>query len=247
MTEHEERVAELEGLATRLGYTMRDATIYDRALTHASSLPDDAPGTLDYESLEFLGDAVLGLAIAHHLFEMMPDRRPGDYSRVRAGLVNRKCVARVGQHLDIAPHIRLGKGEEQSGGRSRTALVADCMEALIGAIYLDQGYEAAHEFVTRVFAQDVEAARHSNLHGDYKSRLQNYCQAQRISLPRFSLVRSEGPDHQKTFEVEVTIRDLSMGRGIGTTIKGAEQEAAREALVREGQLPPSRGQDFQRA
>lgn len=236
MTEHEDRVAELESLANRLGYAMRDSSLYDRALTHASSLADDAPGALDYESLEFLGDAVLGLAIAHHLFESMPDRRPGDYSRVRAGLVNRKCVARVGQALDIAPHIRLGKGEEQSGGRARMALMADCMEALIGAIYLDQGYTTAHEFVVRVFAKEVEDARRSSLHGDYKSLLQNYCQSRRLALPRFNLVRSEGPDHQKEFEVEVIVRETIMGHGIGSTIKAAEQEAAREALDREGQL-----------
>jgi ribonuclease-3 len=182
-----------------------------------------------------LGDAVLGLAIAHNLFERMPDLRPGDYSRMRAGLVNRKTVARVGAALDIAPHVRLGKGEELSGGRQRIALLADCMEALIGAIYLDHGYEPARDFVVRVFASEVESARQSNLHGDYKSRLQNYCQAQRIALPSFNLVRSEGPDHQKEFEVEVTLRGEPRGRGTGSTIKEAEQQAAREALLQEGQ------------
>jgi len=239
MTELEERVAELQGLASRLGYAMRDVTLFDRALTHASSLNDEGTADLDYESLEFLGDAVLGLAIAHHLFDTMPNRRPGDYSRLRAGLVNRKCVARVGRALKITPHIRLGKGEEQSGGRGRVALVADCMEALIGALYLDQGYAVAQDFVVRVFSKEVEAARACNLHGDYKSRLQNFCQSQRIALPRFNLVHSEGPDHQKRFEVEVIVRNAPMGRGVGTTIKEAEQQAAREALVREGQVPPS--------
>lgn len=237
MTENDDRIAELQGLASRLGYAMRDVTLFDRALTHASSLSDEGTADLDYESLEFLGDAVLGLAIAHHLFDMMPNRRPGDYSRVRAGLVNRKCVARVGRVLGITPHIRLGKGEERSGGRGRTALVADCMEALIGALYLDQGYEAAQDFVVRVFAAEVDAARSCNLHGDYKSRLQNFCQAQRIALPRFNLVRSLGPDHQKRFEVEVIVRNAPVGMGTGTTIKEAEQQAAREALAREGQLP----------
>lgn len=239
MSETEDRVAELQGLAARLGYAMRDVSLFDRALTHASSLPDEAPDSLDYESLEFLGDAVLGLAIAHHLFETMPNRRPGDYSRVRAGLVNRKSVARVGRELAITPHIRLGKGEELSGGRGRIALVADCMEALIGAIYLDQGYAAARDFVVKVFANEVAAARASNLHGDFKSRLQNHCQAERIALPKFNLIGSEGPDHQKLFEVEVIVRNTAMGRGTGPTIKEAEQQAAREALIREGQVSAS--------
>lgn len=239
MSENEDRVAELQGLAARLGYAMRDVSLFDRALTHASSLPDEAPDSLDYESLEFLGDAVLGLAIAHHLFETMPNRRPGDYSRVRAGLVNRKSVARVGRELAITPHIRLGKGEELSGGRGRIALVADCMEALIGALYLDQGYAAARDFVVKVFANEVAAARASNLHGDFKSRLQNHCQAERIALPKFNLVGSEGPDHQKLFEVEVIVRNTAMGRGTGPTIKEAEQQAAREALIREGQVSAS--------
>jgi ribonuclease III len=239
MTEPQDRIVELQGLAARLGYTMRDWTLFDRALTHASSVAGDGGGTLDYESLEFLGDAVLGLAIAHHLFETMPNQRPGDYSRLRAGLVNRKVVARVGNHLGITPHIRLGKGEEQSGGRARTALVADCMEALLGAIYLDQGYSAAQAFIITVFEGEIRAASASNLHGDYKSRLQNYCQAQRIALPQFSVMRAEGPDHQKVFEVEVYVRGTAMGRCAGSTIKEAEQAAAREALVREGQVPAS--------
>jgi ribonuclease-3 len=113
------------------------------------------------------------------------------------------------------------------------------MEALIGAIYLDHGYEPARDFVVRVFASEVELARRGNLHGDFKSRLQNYCQAERISLPRFNLIRSEGPDHQKEFEVEVELRGEPRGRGIGSTIKEAEQQAAREALLLEGHDLPA--------
>lgn len=239
MNDRQERVEELKGLAGRLGLEIYDATLYDRALTHSSRQSEGEQAGYDYESLEFLGDAVLGLAVAHNLFERMPDLRPGDYSRMRAGLVNRKIVARVGAALEIAPYIRLGKGEELSGGRQRIALLADCMEALIGAVYLDRGYEPARDFVVRVFAGEVEIARRSNLHGDYKSRLQNYCQAQHIALPRFNLVRSEGPDHQKEFEVEVELRGAPRGRGTGNTIKEAEQQAARETLLQEGQDIPA--------
>lgn len=239
MSDRQERVDELKGLGERLGFEIHDATLYDRALTHSSRQSEGEQAGYDYESLEFLGDAVLGLAIAHYLFSRMPDLGPGDYSRMRAGLVNRKIVARVGAELDIAPHIRLGKGEELSGGRQRVALLADCMEALIGAIYLDHNYETAQDFVVRVFSGAVELARRGNLHGDYKSRLQNYCQAKRIPLPQFILVRSEGPDHQKEFEVEVILRGTPSGRGTGSTIKEAEQLAAREALLQEGQELPA--------
>ena len=234
MTDNIERVTELNCLADRLGFEIHDASLFDRALTHASSVEEFGQRGYDYESLEFLGDAVLGLAIAHHLFIRHPDRTPGEYSRMRAGLVNRKCVARVGQALDIIPLILLGKGEELSGGRARISLVSDCMEALIGAVYLDSGYEAAHDFVVAAFEEEVEAAGKTKYFGDYKSRLQNYCQGQRIGLPRFELVRAEGPDHSKEFEVEVFVRNEAAGRGVGTTKKEAEQRAARAALHHEG-------------
>lgn len=236
MPDGRERVEELLALAARLGFEIRDVSLYDRALTHASRQSEGEVAGYDYESLEFLGDAVLGLAIAHDLFQRLPDQRPGDYSRMRAALVNRKIVARVGSVLEIAPHIRLGKGEELSGGRERVALLADCLEALIGAIYLDHGYETARDFVVRVFDDEVSStATNSSAYSDYKSRLQNYCQARRLALPRFVLVRSEGPDHLKEFEVEVYLRDASRGRGTGSTIKEAEQQAAREALHAEGE------------
>ena len=235
MTDNRDRVAELNRLAERLGFEIRDTSLFDRALTHASSLVDGKRHGLDYESLEFLGDAVLGLVMAHHLFEIYPDRSPGEYSRMRAGLVNRKCVARVGRALDIVPLIHLGKGEELSGGRARISLVADCMEALIGAVYLDSGYESAQNFVVRVFAKEVAGAGKAKHYGDFKSRLQNYCQGQRLSLPRFEVVRADGPDHQKEFEVAVVVRGEPIGRGIGSTKKEAEQMAARQALIHEGQ------------
>ena len=235
MADSQGRVTELYGLAERLGFSVRDVSLYDRALTHASSLVDGPRKGLDYESLEFLGDAVLGLVIAHHLFETYPDRSPGIYSRMRAGLVNRQCVARVGQSLGIVPLIRLGRGEELSGGRARISLVADCMESLIGAVYLDNGYEIAHRFVIRVFADEVAAADTEKCYGDFKSQLQNYCQGLRIALPRFDVVRAEGPDHQKEFEVEVVLREKPAGRGVGSTKKEAEQMAARVALINEGQ------------
>jgi ribonuclease III len=230
-----ERLRELRLLTEKLGIPMRDPALFDRALTHASLVAEDRKAAYDYESLEFLGDAVLGLAVAHHLFDTLPDRTPGEYSRMRADLVNRRTVARVAADLNIAPVIRLGKGEEQSGGRKRTALIADCMEALIGALYLDSGWEVAHAFVVRVFRRELNRALRDDEIWDFKSRLQNWCQAEKIPLPEFAVVRSEGPDHKKEFEVEVLIRGTARGRGRGSSKKEAEQFAAREALVREGQ------------
>ena len=214
---------------------MQDPELFDRALTHASLPPETSGETYDYESLEFLGDAVLGLAVSHHLFVRLPDRTPGEYSRMRASLVNRKVVAKVGRELNIAPAIRLGRGEELSGGRQRTSLVADCMEALIGAIYLDSGWPAAQSFVERVFAEHLRRAHRLERMWDYKSRLQHYCQAELAALPVFEVVRSAGPDHRKEFEVEVFVQESALGRGTGSTKKEAEQRAARAALQKLGQ------------
>ncbi|MBP8129293.1 MAG: ribonuclease III [Candidatus Hydrogenedentes bacterium] len=234
MDDRDARNEALRVLASRLGIDVNDFALFDRALTHASLVAESAEATSDYEALEFLGDAVLGLAVAHRLFELTPERTPGDYSRLRAGLVSRVCVARVAQALELAPAIRLGKGEESSGGRERTALLADCLEALIGAIYLDSGWEAARTFVVRMFEDEIAQSLRQDRVWDYKSRLQNYCQAQHMALPQFEVVRSEGPDHCKEFEVEVVVRGRPAGRGRGATKKEAEQQAARAALEQEG-------------
>ncbi|MBN2311930.1 MAG: ribonuclease III [Candidatus Hydrogenedentes bacterium] len=235
MSDDRERAQELHALLDRLALRIRNVELVDRALTHASIGCETSQPARDYETLEFLGDAALGLAIAHELLERAPDRTPGEYSRMRAGLVNRKCLAKVAKGLDIAGAIRLGKGEELSGGRQRAALLADCLEALIGAVYLDRGWEYARAFVIRLFGDEVEQAVTAESVWDYKSRLQHFCQAERIGLPRFEVVRSEGPDHRKEFEVEVLLRDRPSGRGVGSSKKEAEQNAAREALAHEGQ------------
>lgn len=241
MTDSATREAALRALGERLGFPVGDPTWFDRALTHASV--DPGPGGVrgDYESLEFLGDAALGLVVAHHLFVTRPGLSPGEYSRLRASLVNRRTLARVGHALGISPLIRLGKGEEQSGGRGRDALIADCLEALVGALYVDSGWEAARAFVVRAFHDELERVEASDEAWDYKSRLQNYCQAQQLGLPRFEVVRSEGPDHRKEFEVEVLLGGQPAGRGRGNSKKEAEQNAAREALASEGQTVPQRG------
>ncbi len=229
-----ERRAELERLIEHLEVLGTDPALIDRALTHASAGAESGPSP-DYEALEFLGDAALGLAIAHRLYLSYPGRTPGEYSRMRAQFVNQACLARIAKRLDIAPIIRLGKGEEQSGGRQRSALLADCVEALIGAVYLDQGWETARAMVERIYAEELQTAESSNLSWDYKSRLQHFCQARRMNLPEFVVIRSEGPDHRKQFEVEVRLDGEPAGRGTGATKKEAGQNAAKAALETHGQ------------
>jgi len=230
------RDEELRAFGHKLALTFSDSALFDRALTHASVAAESEQPRGDYEALEFLGDAVLGLVVAHYLYAHAPDRSPGEYSRMRASVVNRRTLARVARELEFGTVIRLGRGEELSGGRRRRALLADCLEAVIGAIYLDQGPGAAGTFIERVFAADLELALTQRQVWDYKSRLQHYCQANRMPLPAFRVVRSEGPDHRKEFEIEVTLGNGVTGRGVGLSKKEAEQGAARAALDQEGQL-----------
>lgn len=229
-----ERAAELHGLRERLAIPGATLELLDRALTHASILVDPNAPDHDYESLEFLGDAALGLAVAHQLFERYPDRTPGEYSRMRAQLISRKTLARIGERIALAPHIRLGKGEEQSGGRQRGALIGDCLEAVIGVVYLDMGWEATRAFIDRLMEAEYDAAPDIEHTWDYKSRLQHYCQGERMALPQFNVIRSDGPDHCKEFEIQVTLEGISMGHGKGRSKKEAEQGAARAALERIG-------------
>ncbi|MEA3365121.1 MAG: ribonuclease III [Candidatus Hydrogenedentes bacterium] len=234
MSKNALRVRELQTLAQRLGIRFDNIAILDRALTHASIACEQQDSRRNYESLEFVGDAALGLAAAHLLFERVPDRTPGEYSRMRAAIVNRRCLARIAHELDIAPAIKLGKGEELAGGRTRAALLADCLEALLGALYVDRGWEAARDFAVRILEPEVAALQTRRQIWDFKSRLLHYCQARHIGLPEFVVVRSDGPDHRKEFEVEVLLRGKSTGRGIGRSKKEAEQKAARMALSQEG-------------
>lgn len=237
MVDGTERIETLRSLASRLEIEFRDYALFDRALTHASALSDSSPSRrLDYEALEFVGDAVLGLAIADLLFERVPDRTPGEYSKMRAGLVNRRVLAAVAARLDFASAIRLGRGEEKTGGRERKALLADCIESVIGALYLDSGWSTAKKFVVRTFHEEIERIRTSEKIWDYRSRLQNYCQAKRLTLPEFEVIRTEGPDHRKRFNVQVRLRGEVIGLGAGTSKKAAEQMAARAALIHEKQL-----------
>lgn len=230
MTDREQRDQNLRTFAEGLGLQLDDVFLLERALTHASAAGDVSEPLPNYETLEFLGDAVLGMAVAEWLYVHVPDRTPGEYSQMRAGVVNRRALAGVADSLGLAPLIRLGKSEECGGGRRRNALLADCIEAVIAAVYLDQGWEAARSFIFRVFDKPLKEAGTRKPVWDYKSRLQMRCQAEWGVVPDFTVINESGPDHAKEFEIEVSIQGRPAGRGTGRSKRSAEQAAARAAL-----------------
>jgi len=230
MRETGPRETELRALVSRLGLSLSSVRLLDRALTHSSALGDSLELTGNNESLEFLGDAVLGLAVAEWLYAQMPDLSPGQYTQMRARVVNKRSLAMVAESLALGSYVRMGRGEEAAGGRHRQGLLADCFEAMVGAVFLDAGWMAARDFVVCSLRAELDAAPHSAGEWDYRSQLQNYCQARQWPLPEFVVTSETGPDHRKVFEVTVNVRGAAVGSGRGATKKEAEQSAARAAL-----------------
>jgi len=214
-------------LEQRFGHRfVRGAHVLD-AFTHRSFAADSE----NNEKLEFLGDAVLSLAMSDLLMAHFPEAREGDLSKIRASLVNADVLARHARAHDLGRLLRLGKGEERSGGREKISILAAAYEAVLGAVYLDAGYEAARAVVERDFAGDV--AEHSRLGlRDYKTRLQEVTQRLFRETPSYTVVEESGPDHEKRFVSEIAIAGRTHGRGEGRTKKAAEQEAAMQALAR---------------
>ena len=203
-------------------------------MTHTSRANEDITGgVFDNESLEFLGDAVLGFVIADMLFRECPEWDEGEKSKTKASMVSTFALARQAERLHLGDHLLLGRGEEKTGGRRKQALLADTYEALIAAVYLDGGIDAARAFIRREFHALLDAARRHGAGGqDYKSGLQEVVQARSQPLPEYRLVGTFGPDHEKRFEVEVLVAGESLARASGPSKKEAEQEAARLALSR---------------
>jgi ribonuclease-3 len=226
-----EREEQLRGLERRLGYQFADLALLDRALTHAS-LANEAAALhrADNEALEFLGDAVLGMIVTDLLHRRDPDGAEGAKSRRRAQLVSAGSLARRAAELGLPELLLLGRGEEKTGGREKAALWANAYEALVAALYLDGGFEAAHRFVRAEFAHEAEAPDQEL--EDPKSRLQELLQGQGRPVPRYLVVGEEGPSHRRRFEVECRLDDGAATTGEGTSKKAAQQEAARAALAR---------------
>jgi ribonuclease-3 len=225
---------EFEPLQEALGYRFRDRGLLEHALTHTSRANEDVSGgVMDNESLEFLGDAVLGFVVADMLFAEFPEYDEGQKSKTKAALVSTATLARQAERLQLGDHLLLGRGEEKTGGRRKQALLADGYEALIAAIYLDGGIDQARAFITREFRDLIaNAHRHGPVGHDFKSALQELLQSREEGLPEYRLVGSVGPDHRKVFEVEVLSRTHTLARASGRSKKEAEQEAARLALQR---------------
>jgi len=224
---------EFDALQKQIGYRFRDRGLLEHAMTHTSRANEDVTGgVVDNESMEFLGDAVLGFVIADTLFREFPDWDEGEKSKTKASMVSTFALARQAERLHLGDHLLLGRGEEKTGGRKKQALLADTYEALIAAIYLDGGIDAVRSFIKREFDALVEDARRHGAAGpqDYKSSLQELVQARSQPLPDYRLIGTFGPDHEKRFEVEVVVDGEPLARASGPSKKEAEQEAAKKAL-----------------
>ena len=210
-----------------LGYSFRNVERLEQALTHASALDEREPRTS--ERLEFLGDAVVDLVVSEVLLHTYPERDEGKLSKYRAALVNEASFAEMAQRIGLAEHLRLGKGEEKSGGRQKESILADGFEAVMGAVFLDGGYEAARWVVGRLFANEIEGvADRSTV--DPKTSLQELCQRRCRSTPVYRVVHEEGPDHARAFVVEAVLGEVVLATGRGRSKRVAEQAAAYEAL-----------------
>jgi len=227
---------EFDSLQRAIEYRFRDRGLLEHAMTHTSRANEDVSGGVaDNESLEFLGDAVLGFVMADMLFRQFPDFNEGQKSKLKATLVSTTTLARQAERLDLGEHLILGRGEEKTGGRRKQALLADGYEALIAALYLDGGIEQARAFILREFETLLGEARRTGRVGqDYKSSLQELLQSRDDPLPEYRLAGTAGPDHSKQFQVVVAVRGEAIAEGSGASKKEAEQDAARAALEKFG-------------
>ena len=223
----------LNELESALNYRFGKIDLLQDALTHKSYMSDPRQGRQsNNERLEFLGDTVLGLVIAEHLMSTHPDYPEGTLSKFKGRIVSEPSLAEISRTLDIGSYLRVGKGEELTQGREKSSILADALEAVIAAIYLDGGLAAARSFILTHFKKAIETTVSVASILDYKTDLQEYCQRELEILPQYEIVAQRGPDHQKEFDVQVLIRGRSYGEGSGRSKKEAEQKAAQAALAR---------------
>ncbi|MBB5022018.1 ribonuclease III [Desulfurispira natronophila] len=214
-----------------LGYRFRQPQLLQRALTHRSCPGDSRSRQLHNERLEFLGDSVLGLVISHYLFATFPHEPEGRLSKIRSFIVNEKTLARISREkLQLGRFLHIGKGEHHTGGRSKPSILADAMEAIIAAIYLDSDLDQVTRVVLELMAQEVDAVVRNKDHSDYKTELQELSQGSLGEAPEYQVSREWGPDHQKHFAVTLYLGGRKYGYGEGTSKKNAEQKAAQAAL-----------------
>lgn len=218
-------------LKESLGIELKDEGLLRLALVHSSYL-NESPDQFDEsnERLEFLGDAVIGLVVTEELYRRWPDEPEGRLTALRAALVRGQTLARVARALDLGRHVLMGRGEAESGGRDRDSNLADALEAVTGAVYMDQGYEAARDFVLKAMAEELASSSMAGHEANPKSALQELVQSMDGSLPVYRLLYSSGADHARTFDVEVLVSGRPVGRGTGPRKSEAEQAAARQAI-----------------
>ncbi|NIQ37285.1 MAG: ribonuclease III [Proteobacteria bacterium] len=221
----------MEDVQAAITYRFRDSDLLIQALTHRSHAHENLQSKLvENERLEFLGDAVLNFVISHLLIERFADKSAGELTRMRASIVNEKALARTSKRIGLGRFILLGKGENQSGGREKSSILADCYEAVIGAVYLDGGYGEVFQLVKSHFSGVLTRLRRKVPRQNFKNLLQERTQSLYHAIPQYSLVKESGPDHDKEFKISVSVDGVVMGLGKGRTKKDAEQGAAERAL-----------------
>jgi len=226
-----ERTEKLKDLEKRISYTFNDISLLGNALTHRSYVNEKQEFLCkDNERLEFLGDAVLELCISDILMKKFPDYTEGQLSKLRASLVNEQALSELAQNFHLGDFLLLGKGEESSGGRNKRSILSNTFEALMAAIYLDSGYEKTYGLITDLFQTSIENGIDQTIYRDYKTYVQEISQNRFKVIPEYVLIHQYGPDHDKIFEVELTIPGIPQTIGTGKNKKDAEQKAAKKAL-----------------
>jgi ribonuclease-3 len=225
-------VTDFAALQAQLGHSFRDGTLLRLALTHPSVAHEQAQATQHNQRLEFLGDAVLQLALTRELYQRFPALEEGPLTKARARLVNRRFLAEQGRRLGLGGHLVLSRGEELHGGRERPSALADAFEALLGAVFLDEGFEAARACVLRLFELELDRLALQPDSGNPKGDLQERLQAASAEPPQYRLECATGPDHDRIFECVVCHGGVELGRGRGKSKKAAESQAAQAALER---------------
>ena len=219
----------IKDLETAIGYRFKNITLLQNALTHSSYANERWHNSLlSNERLEFLGDAILGMTVAKYLYQTFPDRPEGELTRMRADMVCEQTLAKVAARIELGKHLLLGNGEEQGGGRTRNSILADAVESVIAASFLDGGMEAAQRFIEQFILVEVPVKKLHN--ADYKTALQELVQQKKNQVLSYALVGESGPDHDKQFDVEVKLNGQVVGTGSGSSKKRAEQAAAHAAL-----------------
>lgn len=225
-----DRGEELAGLQKSLGYEFKEIKLLNKALTHKSYVNETEESLKHNERFEFLGDSVLDLIVADYMIRAYSDHKEGALSKIRAAVVNESCLAKLARRLNLGNFLLLGRGEEMSGGRNKASLLANAFEAVAGAIYFDGGLEAAAKALLPGLKADIDKFAEARVSRDYKSDLQECTQNKMSCIPSYKVIREIGPDHEKQFEIAVSVKGVKKGTGIGRSKKEAEQAAAKMAL-----------------